>query len=171
MDCGAYVTDCSRSGATGAVTDEGRGEIDIRAGRRRVWEVVTAFEAYPVWAGDIKHVAVLDARDDGLARTVEYRVGGFGVTVGYTLAYRYGPPEWIRWELVRSNELRRMDGTYRLTDLGPGLTQVEYHLMVDLKIPVIAMIRRRAEKLIIHHALSGLKAHVEEAAADGTDVT
>ena len=146
------------------MADQGRGEIDIRADRDRVWHVVTAFDEYPDWAGDIKHVAVLETGDEGLARTVEYRVGGFGVTVGYTLAYTYDLPGTISWELVRSNELRRMDGAYTFTDAGDGVTHVEYLLTVDLKIPVIGMIKRRAEKLIIHHALTGLRDHVEQAA-------
>ena len=143
------------------MADQGRGEIDIRADRDRIWSVVTAFDEYPDWAGDIKHVAVIDTDDEDRALTVEYRVGGFGVTVGYTLAYTYDPPGTISWDLVRSNELRRMDGEYRFTDAGNGVTHVEYLLTVDLKIPVIGMIKRRAEKLIIHHALTGLRDQVE----------
>jgi hypothetical protein len=149
------------------MADEGRGEVDIGATRPEVWDVVVAFEEYPSWAGDIKHVAVLDRDDAGRAATVEYRVGGFGVTVGYVLAYRYDEPSSLTWGLVRSNELRRMDGEYLLTEPEPGTTHVEYRLSVDLKIPVIGLVKRRAEKLIIHHALSGLRTEVERTRGSG----
>ena len=44
---------------------------------------------------------------------------------------------------------------------------MEYRLSVDLKIPVIGLVKRRAEKLIIHHALSGLRAEVERTRGSG----
>jgi len=143
------------------VADEGRGGTTIDAPVPEVWAVVCDLEAYPSWAGDIKHVAVLDVDDRGRPATAEFRVGGFGVTVAYTLAYDYDPLDVVRWELVRSNELRRMDGEYRFTARPDGGTDVEYRLTVDLKIPVIGLVKRRAEKMIITAALKGLKERVE----------
>jgi ribosome-associated toxin RatA of RatAB toxin-antitoxin module len=149
------------------VADEGRGDIAIDAPAEDIWAVVCDLEAYPTWAGDIKHVAVLDVDADGRPATAEFRVGGFGVSVAYTIAYSYDPPHTVAWELVRSNELRRMDGEYRFLPADGGTTTVEYRLTVDLKIPVLGMIKRRAEKMIIHHALTGLKARVEEQDGSG----
>ena len=143
------------------MADEGRGETTIDAPVPDVWAVVCDLEAYPSWAGDIKHVAVLDVDDQGRPATAEFRVGGFGVTVAYTLAYDYDPPGLVHWELVRSNELRRMDGEYRFTARPDGGTDVEYRLTVDLKIPVLGLVKRRAEKMIITAALKGLKHRVE----------
>ena len=143
------------------MADEGRGEIDIDADVAAIWDVVCDLEAYPSWAGDIKHAAVLEEDEMGRASTAEFRVGGFGVSVSYTLAYHYDPPGSLRWELVRSNELRRMDGEYLFTPQPDGTTRVEYRLTVDLKIPVVGLVKRRAEKMVIHHALTGLKARVE----------
>jgi hypothetical protein len=53
-----------------------------------------------------------------------------------------------------------MDGTYSLTSVGAG-TEVTYHLAVDVAIPLIGMLKRKAEKVIIDTALKGLKKHVE----------
>ncbi len=145
------------------MADEGRGEIDVPAPVAEVWDVVCDVEAYPTWMGDIRHAAVLERDADGRASVVEFRVGGFGVTAGYTLAYTYEEHERVSWELVRSNELRRMDGEYRFTERGGDgdpSTHVTYLLQVDLKIPVLRMVKRRAEKLIIHHALTGLRDRV-----------
>jgi uncharacterized membrane protein len=145
------------------MADEGRGEVTIDAPMDAVWAVVTDLEAYPSWAGDIKHVQVLTTDDRGRPATAAFRVGGFGVTVGYTIEYDHDPPSTLRWHLLSSNELRRMDGEYLFSADGSGGTRVEYRLTVDLRIPVLGIVKRRAERTIIHHALSGLKQRVEEA--------
>jgi hypothetical protein len=54
----------------------------------------------------------------------------------------------------------RIDGTYIFEPLG-GRTDITYHLAVDLKLPIPAFIKRRAEGLIIHAALRELKARAE----------
>ena len=145
------------------MADEGRGEIDVPAPVADVWDVVCDMAEYPAWMGDVKHVAIQDTDDLGRPSVVEFRVGGFGVTVGYTLAYRYDHHRSVGWELVRSNELRRMDGEYTFDEVGTAadpVTHVTYRLTVDLKIPVIGLVKRRAERVVIHHALSGLRDRV-----------
>jgi len=47
-------------------------------------------------------------------------------------------------------------------DLGDGRSEVTYRLMVDLEIPVIGSIKRKAEKVIVDTALKGLKKRVEQ---------
>jgi hypothetical protein len=42
-----------------------------------------------------------------------------------------------------------------------GSTRVTYRLAVDLAIPMIGMLRRKAEKVVIDTALKGLKKRVE----------
>ena len=54
-----------------------------------------------------------------------------------------------------------MDGTYLLRDLGDGTTEVTYRLALDVSIPLIGMIKRKGEKIIIDTALKGLKKRVE----------
>jgi hypothetical protein len=57
--------------------------------------------------------------------------------------------------------LRSLDGSYLLKPAGPGGTEVTYQLTVDVKIPMLGMIKRKAEKVIIDRALAGLKKRVE----------
>ncbi len=57
--------------------------------------------------------------------------------------------------------LRTLDGVYSLKDLDGGRTEVTYQLTVDVKIPMLGMIKRKAEKVIIDRALDGLKKRVE----------
>ena len=51
-------------------------------------------------------------------------------------------------------------GSYELEPAGSG-TQVTYSLSVELNIPMIGMLRRKAEKIIIDTALKELKRRVE----------
>jgi hypothetical protein len=53
-----------------------------------------------------------------------------------------------------------MNGSYALEDLGDS-TRVTYQLMVDLKIPMIGMLKRKAEKVIVDTALKELKKRAE----------
>ena len=57
--------------------------------------------------------------------------------------------------------LRSLDGSYILKPAGEGTTEVTYRLTVDVKIPMLGMIKRKAEKVIIDRALAGLKKRVE----------
>ena len=58
-----------------------------------------------------------------------------------------------------------MDGAYTLRDLGNGSTEVTYRLALDLSIPLIGMIKRKGEKILIDTALKGLKQRVESLAS------
>ncbi len=67
----------------------------------------------------------------------------------------------MTWTLTKGDMLTAMDGSYVLTDNGNGTTTVNYKLAVDVKIPMIGMIKRKAEKVIVDTALKGLKKRVE----------
>ena len=60
--------------------------------------------------------------------------------------------------------LRALDGAYVLRDLGDGRTEVTYRLALDVAIPMIGMIKRKGEKILIDTALKGLKQRVESLA-------
>jgi hypothetical protein len=57
--------------------------------------------------------------------------------------------------------LRGLDGAYELVEAADGSTEVTYRLAVDLAMPMIGMLKRKAEKVIIDTALKGLKKRVE----------
>ena len=80
----------------------------------------------------------------------------------YVLEYEWVGDVELRWHLVKGDMLKAMDGVVR-ADARPRRrpTEVTYRLAVDLKIPMIGMIKRKAEKVIIDRALKGLKERVE----------
>jgi hypothetical protein len=76
----------------------------------------------------------------------------------------------VHWTLVKSGLLRTLDGAYILTpQAGGARTEVTYQLTVDVKIPMLGMIKRKAEKVIIDRALAGLKKRVESGPAQGAE--
>jgi hypothetical protein len=61
--------------------------------------------------------------------------------------------------------LTAMEGSYRLHAEAASGTTVEYVLTLDLKIPMIGLLRRKAEKVITDTALRELKRRVEALAS------
>ena len=134
----------------------------IRATPERCFAVVTDFDHYPEWAGDIKSVSV-DARDaEGRATEVTFRAAAFGRSTTLTLDYDYSnAPARLSWVQSHGDLTSRYDGTYEFDELEDGETEVTYHLEVELRVPIPGFVKRRAESRIISSALGQLKARVE----------
>jgi hypothetical protein len=137
-------------------------QMIIRGTPEHCYEVLTAFEAYPEWAADIKSVSI-DARDEqGRAARVTFRAAAFGRSTSYTLRYDYhAAPAELSWTQVAGDLTRRLDGAYELAASGDGATEITYRLVVDLKVPLPGFVKRRAEGRIMGTALRELKARVE----------
>ena len=150
------------------MTESTSSSITIAAEPGAVLDVIADFEAYPDWAEQVKSVSILSEDGDGWADQVEYSLDAGAVKDTYVLEYDWdGIAEdgsgVVSWHLVRAGVLKALDGSYTLTPVGDG-TQVDYSLAVDVKIPMIGMLKRKAEKLIIDSALKELKKRVESLA-------
>ena len=67
----------------------------------------------------------------------------------------------VSWKLVKGGIQKAQDGSYELVSDGDATT-VTYKLSVEVNFPMIGMLRRKAEKVIIDTALKGLKRRVEK---------
>jgi len=143
------------------MADETSGSIDIAADRAAIMAVIADLEAYPEWSDGVKSVEVLTEYDDGRPGDARFNVESGPIKDSYVLEYEWSGDDSVSWQLTEGGVLTAMDGTYTLTDNGDGTTHVDYRLMVGLSIPMIGMIRRKAEKVIVDTALQGLKARVE----------
>ncbi|MGH3342619.1 MAG: SRPBCC family protein [Carbonactinosporaceae bacterium] len=135
--------------------------ITIAASPSRVMAVIADFPAYPEWTGAVQEVEVLSTGEAGRAREVRFVLEAGAIKDDYTLSYIWDDDREVRWSLVEAQMLRAMDGAYTLAEHGGGTTGVTYELTVDVKIPMIGMIKRKAEKVIIDTALKELKKRVE----------
>jgi ribosome-associated toxin RatA of RatAB toxin-antitoxin module len=138
--------------------------IVIDAEPAAVLEVIADFEKYPDWTGAVKQVTVLDRFDDGRGSKVRFVLDAGAIRDTYVLDYTWDfEPDGtgtLSWTLVESTVLKALDGAYALTAVDAG-TEVHYSLAVDLRIPMLGMLRRKAEKAIIDAALNELKKRVE----------
>lgn len=134
--------------------------ILIAAEQAQVMAVIADFEAYPAWAQGVKHAGVVETGPSGRATRVDFELDASPIKDSYTLAYDWHGNEVVSWTLVQGQMLKAMDGSYELADLEDG-TEVTYRLAVDVSIPMIGMLKRKAEKVIIDTALKGLKRRVE----------
>ncbi|WAP55554.1 SRPBCC family protein [Streptomyces sp. S465] len=138
--------------------------ITIEAAPADVMGVIADFDRYPEWSGEVKEADILTKDDHGRAEQVRMLLDAGAIKDDYVLQYTWTGDDLVSWSLVKSQMLRSLDGSYRLSALAGGKsTEVTYQLTVDVKIPMLGMIKRKAEKVIIDRALAGLKKRVEGA--------
>ena len=135
--------------------------VVVDAPASRVMAVIADFERYPQWAQGVQVCEVRETLPDGRAREVRFELEATSIRDSYTLLYDWQGDEAVTWTLGSPGRmLRRLDGSYRLTAVDAG-TQVTYRLAVELAVPMIGLLKRKAEKVIIDTALTGLKGRVE----------
>ena len=135
--------------------------IVVDASPSEVMAVIADLERYPEWTGSVRSVEVLTRDDAGRPATATFVLDAGVVKDTYTLSYTWQGDDVVTWTLVEAQMLTAMDGTYQLTADDTGGTSVEYVLTLDLKIPMIGLLRRKAEKVITDTALKELKRRVE----------
>jgi len=138
--------------------------IVVDAPASAVMDVIADFPAYPQWAQGMKSAEVLETGTDGRGLKVHFELEASPIKDSYTLAYEWQGDEQVTWDLVEGRMLKGMEGAYVLRDRG-GRTEVTYRLAVEVSIPMIGMLKRKAEKVIIDTALKGLKKRVESQAS------
>lgn len=146
------------------MADRTESSIVIAAAPGAVLDVVADFERYPEWASEVKKAAVISEDGDGWADQVEFTLSAGAIKDTYVLTYDWDVAEdgtgVVSWTLVSAQVLKAMNGSYTLEAAGMG-TAVTYRLSVDVKIPMLGMLKRKAEKVIIDTALRDLKKRVE----------
>lgn len=142
------------------MADQTTSTIVIDAAPATVMDVIADFPAYPSWARGVKSATPLETAASGRAERVRFVLDVPPIKDDYTLAYVWQGASEVTWSLVEGTLLRALDGAYVLRDLG-GSTEVTYRLSLDLSIPLIGMLKRKGEKMLIDTALRGLKTRVE----------
>jgi ribosome-associated toxin RatA of RatAB toxin-antitoxin module len=142
------------------MADQTSSTILVSAPPAAVMSVIADFPSYPEWAQGMKRAEVQETFADGRAKDVLFEIAEGPIKDTYTLTYDWHGDESVDWTLLQGKMLKKLDGTYRLRPKGQD-TEVTYQLEAELSIPMIGMLRRKAEKVIIDAALKGLKKRVE----------
>jgi hypothetical protein len=143
------------------MADRTTSSITIDAGRDAVMAVIADLPAYPEWAGQVKSAEVLSTGPGGLPENVRFVLDAGVISDTYTLGYTWLGDDGVSWRVVEPGRMvSELKGSYLLAGTGKG-TEVTYELAADLTVPMIGMIKRKAEKVIVETALKGLKKRVE----------
>jgi carbon monoxide dehydrogenase subunit G len=146
------------------MADRTESSISVAAAPADVLAVIADVESYPAWAGGVKDVEVLSTGAGGRPKQVRFVVDNGPIKDTYVLDYSWSVTTNgtgnLSWTLVEADIIKSLDGAYELVAEGDG-TQVTYRLSVDVRIPLLGMLKRKAEKVIIDTALKDLKKRAE----------
>lgn len=135
--------------------------IYIDADPSTVMDVIADIGSYPDWIAEYQETEVLEIDADGYPKTARLVLDASVLKDTMVFAYRWpADHKSVTWSLVSSSLLKALEGAYRLSPNGSG-TDVTYELSVDLMIPMIGLLKRKAERRLIDSALKDLKKRVE----------
>ena len=144
------------------MSDSSTSTISIDATFAAVTEALFALEKYPQWSTSIRAVEVLNSDDLGRITKVKMGIDAGMMKDKVILDYDWSAsPERLTFSLDDADLLTGMDGAYTIKSIDENTTQVTYELTVSLSMPIPAMMRQKAEKATIDHALSQLKILLE----------
>ncbi len=138
--------------------------IIIRATPKQIMDVIADVQLYPEWTPGVSEVEVLSIFDDEHERVAEARfvMDQAGIKDEHVYVYDWDEHDEVRWHLREPGRMvRDLQGVYATEVIDDDSTEVSYSLHVDVSIPMLGMMRRKAEKVITDTALKGLKRRVE----------
>jgi hypothetical protein len=144
------------------MADQSTQSITIAAPAAVVMAVIADFPHYRDWATSVKRADVLETFPDGRAKRVEFAIDAGMAKDTYELEYVWTDDTLVEWQLLRGQMQRSQSGSYTLSEAG-GSTEVTYSLTVELAIPMLGLLKRKLEKMVMDTALKELKKHVESA--------
>lgn len=111
------------------VTGSSIAEID--APLDQVWALVQDVESAPEWQGGLKGMHAIERDGDGRATLCEAATDAKVVTVKSKVRFAYDGPARLSWTQEKG-DLKSVDGSWTLEDLGGDRTRATYSLDVDL---------------------------------------
>jgi uncharacterized membrane protein len=111
-------------------TIHGSASIEIEAPIDAVYAVAADVEGSPQWQPEIK-VAECVEREGGKQTRVHMETDAKVRTLGADMRFTYASPTRISWT-QEDGDLKSVEGSWELEDLGDGRTGATYSLEVDL---------------------------------------
>ena len=145
-------------------TITGSSSADIEAPIEQVWGVVEDVLTAPEWQGGLKDMEELDRDAEGHVTRVESYSDAKVRTVKSIVRFDYDGPTRLSWRQEKG-DLKSVEGSWDLEDLGDGKTRATYSLEVDLG-RMLGMVIRGPLVDVLRGQLVGarageLKEHIE----------
>lgn len=144
----------------------GSAKEEIDAPVKDVWAVVEDVLTAPDWQGGLVSMSALEHDDKGRPTLVEVENDIKVRHVKTQVRFRYEPPTRLLWTQEKG-DLKSVEGSWTLEDLGGGRTRATYTLDSDPGRVLGMLIRGPVEAAIRHMLVNArpgeLKARVESA--------
>lgn len=134
----------------------GSSTADIDAPLDQVWAVVEDVETAPQWQGGLNKLRALERDDQGRPICCETETDGKVKSVKSVVRFTYNGPTRLSWTQEKG-DLKSVDGSWELSDLGDGRTKATYSIDVDLG-RTLGMLIRGPVVDILRHVLAGARA-------------
>jgi carbon monoxide dehydrogenase subunit G len=134
----------------------GTSTAEIDAPLDQVWAVVQDVEAAPQWQGGLNSLVALERDDQGQAIRCETETDGKVRSIKSIVRFTYDAPTRLSWTQEKG-DLKSIDGSWELEDLGGGHTRATYDIEVDLG-RTLGMLVRGPLVDLLRHVLAGARA-------------
>ncbi len=112
-------------------TIDGSASAEIEAPIGAVYAIAADVEGSPRWQPEIKRAECVERDSDGNQVLVEMETDAKVRRLGSTIRFDFEEPTRIGWS-QEEGELKSVEGSWELEDLGEGRTRATYRLEVDL---------------------------------------
>ena len=109
----------------------GSSTAEIDAPLDRVWALVEDVEAAPRWQGGLKALRAIERDSEGRPVLCESESDAKVRSIKSTVRFTYEAPNRLRWSQEKG-EMKSVDGSWELEDIGGDRTRATYSLDVDL---------------------------------------
>jgi len=142
----------------------GSSSAEIDAPLEKVWKAVEDVEKAPDWQGGMKDVEPLEHDDQGRPTLVQTEADAKVTTVKTKVRFSYDGPTRLSWTQEKG-DLKSLDGSWQLEDLGDGRTRATYALEGDtgrvLGMLVRGPVQDKLMDVLVKPRADELKAYVE----------
>src|SRR5947209_19409888 len=129
---------------------------EIAAPLDQVWAVIEDVESAPQWQGGLKAMRALERDAEGRAMLCESETDAKVRAVRSTVRFSYSPPQRLSWTQEKG-ELKSVNGSWQLEDLGDGRTRATYAIEADLG-RMLGMVIRGPLVDLLRQILAGARA-------------
>ncbi|MFZ0377398.1 MAG: SRPBCC family protein [Solirubrobacteraceae bacterium] len=142
----------------------GSSTADIDAPLDQVWTLVEDVESAPQWQGGLNALTALDRDDQGRPVRCQTETDGKVKSIKSVVRFTYDGPTSLSWTQEKG-DLKSVDGSWELHDLGDGRTQATYSIDVDLGRTLGMLVRGPVVDVLRHMLVSArageLKTRIE----------
>jgi carbon monoxide dehydrogenase subunit G len=134
----------------------GSSTAEIHAPLDTVWALVQDVEKAPDWQGGLNSMKALDRDDEGRPTRCEAETDAKIRTVKSIVRFTYAGPTSLTWTQEKG-DLKSVNGSWELEDLGGERTRATYSIEVDLG-RKLGMLVRGPIVDVLRHMLAGARA-------------